>query len=266
VTTPPEQLLVWVDGSFVRDPTTTPAISALDDVVLVGKGVFETMRMRAGRLFHRRRHLERLHSSAQIVGLSCDDTVVDAGIEAAVTRWGSRDGRVRLTITGGGSVIVAVGPLPAFDEVATAVTVPWPRNERSPLAGAKTTSYLDNTLAFEHARAAGATEALILNTRGEVCEGSRTNLFAVCGGRLITPPLSAGCLPGVTRALVLEHGDALEETIRPADLRRASEGFLTSTLRGAQPIATIDGEPIGNGSRPHADRLRRILDSLSADA
>jgi branched-chain amino acid aminotransferase len=258
--------LVWVDGAFVESPATTPVITALDDAVLAGVGVFETIALRGGDAFHRRRHLDRLRSSARIVGVALDLALVDAGIDAVRSRWGAQTGRLRVTVTGGGAVIVSASVAPLVDEVATVVTAPWPRNERSPLVGAKTTAGLDNTLAFAHARSRGATESLFLNTRHEVCEGSRTNVFAVCDGRLVTPPLSAGCLPGVTRALVLEHGGAVEATVTPDELRAASEAFLTSALRGAQPIATIDGAPIGTGTRPHTQRVARMIAALSADA
>jgi branched-chain amino acid aminotransferase len=261
-----ERELVWVDGGFVAAPRTTPAVAPLDDAVLVGAGVFETIAIRDGRPRHRRRHLDRLESSAVIVGIGIDRHTVDEGIDEVIERWDADEGRLRVTVTGSGTVIVAASPRPPVDGVAAMVTAPWPRNERSPLAGAKTTAYLDNALAFAHASKHGANEALFLNTRGEVCEGSRSNVFAVCAGRLVTPPRSSGCLAGVTRALVLELGDAVEATMSPADLLDASEAFLTSSLRGAQPIATIDGVPVGDGTWPRATRVARMLDALTADA
>ena len=258
--------VVWVNGSFVDAPATTPAVAALDEGVLAGRGVFETVRIRQGIAFARRRHIERLHISARIIGIAIDTNVIDAGIDAVLSRWGPHAGRLRVTATGGGAVIVSADVAPSVDATANVVVAPWPRNEHSPLVAAKTTAYLDNLLAFDFARAHGATDALFLNTRGEVCEGSRTNIFAVCGGRLVTPPLSAGCLAGVTRALVLEYGGAVETTIDLAMLAKASEAFLTSTLRGAQPIAAIDGTKLGDAVRPHSSRIAQILAELSADA
>lgn len=260
------RVLVWVDGAFVATPDTAPAVAALDDGVLVGRGVFETIRVADGLAFFRHRHLARLRSSAAIVGVSVDMVRVEAGIDAVLSRWGPHAGRLRATVTAGGATIVSVAVAPAVAENAIAVSAPWPRNERSPLVAAKTTGYLDNVLAFEHAQSLGATEAIFVNTRGEVCEGSRSNVFAVCEGRLVTPPLSAGCLPGVTRALVLEHGDATEATFDMAELRGASEAFLTSSLRGAQPVATLDGAPVGSGEHRHSHRIAHLLSALSADA
>jgi branched-chain amino acid aminotransferase len=260
------RVVVWVDGSFVAAPTTTPAVAPLDDAVLVGAGVFETIAIRGAQPRHRRRHLDRLHASAAIVGVAVDRRTVDRGIDAVLARWEATDGRLRVTVTAGGTVIVAASPRPLIGDVAVMVTVPWPRNERSPLAGAKSTSYLENTLAFAHASSRGANEALFLNTRGAVCEGSRSNVFAVRDGRVVTPPLSAGCLAGVTRALVIEYGGAVEDTLTVDDLLSADEAFLTSALRGAQPIATIDGTHIGSAVRPHTRRVARVLAELDADA
>ena len=260
------QVVVWVDGVFVASPGAEPAIKALDDGVLVGRGVFETLRIDDGRAFFRHRHLARLRASAIIVGVTVDTALVDAGIDAVLARWRAENGRLRVTVTAGGTTIVSAGAAPAVAAVATVVSAPWPRNERSPLAAAKATGALDNVLAFEYAQSIGATEALFVNTRGEICEGSRTNVFAVCNGRLLTPPLSAGCLAGVTRALVLEYGDAVEATFTIDDLRDVSELFLTSSLRGAQPVATMDGAPIGTGEHRHGERVARLLRALSADA
>jgi len=263
----PDAPVVWVNGDFVATPATTPAVSALDDGLLVGRGVFETLSLRhQGVAFGRRRHLQRLLASARIVGITVDIVQIERGVDAVLSRWGPRPGRLRVTATAGGATIIVASGVVSVDETAAVVVAPWPRNERSPLAAAKTTAYVDNMLAFEYARERGATEALFLNTRDEVCEGSRTNVFAVCAGKLVTPPLSAGCLAGVTRALVLEYGGAVEATLRLPQLMAASEAFLTSAPRGAQSIATIDGIAIGGGARPHTARVARVLAELSADA
>jgi branched-chain amino acid aminotransferase len=260
------ETVVWVNGSFVAAPATTAAITALDDGVLTGRGVFETVAIRHGMAFARRRHLARLHASAGVVGIDLDVTIVDAGVGAVLAEWGPRNGRLRITVTAGSAVIVSASVVAPVEPTASLVVAPWPRNERSPLVAAKTTAYLDNVLAFEFARTRGATDALFLNTRGEVCEGSRTNVFAVSDGRLATPPLSAGCLAGVTRALVLDYGGATEATLDLSMLIGASEVFLTSALRGAQPVVAIDGTAVGNGTNENATRVARLLSELNADA
>ena len=91
------------------------------------------------------------------------------------------------------------------------MVVPWPRNELGALSGLKTTSYAENVRALAYAAERGGSEAIFANTAANLCEGTGTNIFVVAGGRLITPPLSAGCLAGVTRALVLEWVGAAEE-------------------------------------------------------
>src|SRR4029079_3524729 len=100
--------------------------------------------------------------------------------------------------------VVHTVPLGARSRTVKVVTVPWPRNERSVLRGAKCSSYASNMLALGAAHEHGAGEAALANTRGELCEGATTNVFVVRRGRAITPPLSSGCLPGITRELVLE--------------------------------------------------------------
>jgi branched-chain amino acid aminotransferase len=160
--------------------------------------------------------------------------------------------RVRVTATGGASplgsergeagatVIVAVGPLAEAEPSAAVCTVPWPRNERGAMAGIKTTSYAENVVALAYAKDRGCTEAIFATTTGHLSEGTGSNVFAVIDGRVVTPPLWAGCLAGVTRALVLESTDAVEEDISMDDFRGADEVFLTSTGRDVQPVHLVD--------------------------
>ena len=142
---------------------------------------------------------------------------------------------------------------------------PWPVNECSPLVGAKTTSRLDYLLAHDDARSRGADEAILLNTRGMLVEGSGSNLFLVVAGRLSTPGPATGCLPGVTRALVTELIEVAErDDLTVDDLRLAPEAFLTSTTRGVQPISSVDGEPLRSAPGPLTTAARTALDKLRA--
>ena len=119
------------------------------------------------------------------------------------------------------------------------MTVPWPRNERGALAGIKSTSYAENVVALAHATAR-CIEAIFANTIGNLCEGTGTNIFVELEGRLVTPPLSSGCLAGVTRALVVESM-AVEELDVPVEiLQTTTEAFLTSSTRDVMPIDRID--------------------------
>jgi branched-chain amino acid aminotransferase len=142
---------------------------------------------------------------------------------------------------------------------------PWAHDEHSPLAGVKTTSRADTVLAMVHARENGADEALFFNQAGNLCEATTANVFAVRDGTVTTPPLSAGCLPGITREQVLRlckelHIQALEGDLARAELELVDEMFLTSSTREIQPLVAIDGRAIGNGSAgPVTARLKEAL-------
>jgi len=97
-------------------------------------------------------------------------------------------------------------------------------------------------LAIKHANDNAASEVLLANTKGELCEGGGSNVFVVIKGELVTPPLSAGCLPGVTRELILESTGATERAIPMEQLASATEGFLTASTRGVQPLGRIDNQ------------------------
>jgi branched-chain amino acid aminotransferase len=243
---------VWVDGSM--KPADEPIVTAFDHGLLTGDGVFETLRVRDGLAFAVRLHLERLARSATAMGLPAPDpSMLRQAIDAVIAANGIRDGRIRVTVTGGpaplGSdrggggctTIVAGGSLSAWPPSADVTVVPWPRNERGALSGVKSTSYGENVVALAYARAHDASEAIFANTAGQLCEGTGSNVFVVSGGRLLTPPLSAGCLDGVTRGLVIMAAGATEEDLPIATLANADEAFLTSTTRDLQPIRAVDG-------------------------
>ena len=254
--------MVWVDGTIV--PAEDARIRALDHGLIVGDGVFETMKVVGGTPFAARRHLARLHRSLATLGLTAplDDRGLRAAMGATVAAaeaTGTEVGRLRLTITGGpgplGSdrsevpptVVIAASAGTPWAATTEVVTVPWVRNERSAIAGAKTTSYAENVVALQVAHERGASEAIMANTVGALCEGTGSNVFVVRGGRLRTPSLSTGCLAGVTRELVLEVVDCEEtDALTLDDLRDAEEAFLTSSTRDVHPIAAVDGSAMLN--------------------
>jgi branched-chain amino acid aminotransferase len=131
---------------------------------------------------------------------------------------------------------------------------PWPRNERGPLVGLKTTSYADNVVALQWAHAHGADEALLANTVGELCEGTGSNVFVVLDGQVLTPRLASGCLAGITRDLVLEWTQAAEAEIALVTLYEAEEVFLTSSTRDVQAVTSLDGLPRQVGPRTRSIR------------
>jgi len=251
---------VWVNGelSDVDDARVSP----FDHGLLVGDGVFETLRVYDGRPFAWTRHLDRLEHSAQGLGIAVPERpVVQAAAGDVLAANALRDARLRITVTGGvqplGSerraatptVIVAASELRPASETITVVLVPWARNERGATAGLKTVSYAENVRALAFAQERGAGEAVFPNTRDELCEATGSNVFVVDDGVVRTPPASSGCLLGVTRALVLELcaelGVPHEEASMPVEvLARAGEVFLTSTTREVQPVAHVDGRAL----------------------
>jgi branched-chain amino acid aminotransferase len=128
----------------------------------------------------------------------------------------------------------------APDATTAVATVPWVRNDRSAVTGLKTISYAENVVALAYARKRGGSEAVFANTRGELCEGTGSNIFVVTDGELVTPPLESGCLAGISRALVLEWCDAREATLPMDVLEGAEEIFLASTTRDIQPVHRCD--------------------------
>lgn len=249
-------ITAWVDGR-VLDPT-APAIAAVDHGVTVGDGVFETCKIEDGAVFALTRHLRRLHRSATGLGLPApDEALVREGVDAVLAAAGPLPfGRLRFTMTGGAGPLGSdrTGTSPTYVVLATALprppastkvcVVPWPRNERSAVAGLKTTSYAENVVALAHAQARGAGEAVFANTAGHLCEGTGSNVFYVVDGQLRTPTLASGCLAGITRALLLEWCDVEEVDEPVAVLETAEEIFLASTTRDVQPVAWCDGREL----------------------
>lgn len=252
----------WVSGRLLA--ADEARVGVLDHGFTVGDGVFETLMTvddpGVGVVpFAMDRHIGRLASSAAGMGLPAPDpdVVRDAllGVCAANPELAG-GGRLRVTYTSGAgplgsgraeqapTLAVAASPASGWPESTTLALSPWPRNERSPLVGLKTTSYAENVLALAHAKAAGAGEALLLNLAGELCEGTGSNVFGVRDGVVVTPPLASGCLAGITRGLVLEwcRADGLpaeEQVIQLAELADLDEMFVTSSTRGVHPVDAV---------------------------
>lgn len=269
-------LATWVNGKLLA--ADEPCLTAYDHGFTVGDGVFETVKVTDGVPFALNRHLERLQRSAHGLRLGdLDEAALRAGVREVLAAGSAELARLRITVTGGvgplGSnrgdagptvaiALASASPWPVTEDV---VVVPWPRNERGAMVGVKTTSYAENVLALAHAADRGAGEALFANTRGDLCEGTGSNVFLVLDGRLVTPTLSSGCLAGVTRALVLEWTDAGEQDLPVAALATASEAFLTSTTRDVQPIRLVDGNPLPAAPGPVTVEVIRAFARRSAE-
>ncbi|MET9513967.1 aminodeoxychorismate lyase [Streptomyces sp. NPDC002994] len=269
---------LWVDGGL--QDAATARVSVLDHGLTVGDGIFETVKATAGRTFALTRHLDRLARSARGLGLPEPDLDevrrACAAVLDANPHLMAKLGRLRITYTGGLSplgsergdtgptLIVALGEAGRRPDSTAVITVPWTRNERGALTGLKTTSYAENVVALARAREQGASEALFANTVGQLCEGTGSNVFVVLEGRLLTPPVSSGCLAGITRALAVEWTGA-EEADLPLDvLERADEVFLTSTLRDVQAVHRVDGRQLPGAPGPVTAKAMRVFDERAA--
>jgi branched-chain amino acid aminotransferase len=267
----------WVNGTILEDAESF--VSVFDHGLTVGDGVFETTKVVDGTPFALSRHLLRLQSSARGLGLPDPDldlvrhAVTDVLLENDTTE----PLRLRITYTGGVSplgsdrgdsaptLVVAIAPLKVWAPTAELATVPWPRNESAPTAGLKTTSYADNVIALAYAKARGASEAVLANTAGHLCEGTGSNVFVVLGGQIATPPLSSGCLAGVSRALVLEWIGGEERDLPVTVLRDAEEIFLTSATRDIQAVQRVDDRVLPLAPGPVTQRAAEVFAKRAAD-
>jgi branched-chain amino acid aminotransferase len=272
-------VIVWFNGELV--PLEAAGVSPLDHGLVVGDGVFETLRVYDGQPFAWTRHLARLQSSAAGLGLDAPDAgTLRAAADAVIARNALREARLRITVTGGpappGSrrapvpptVIVVGFELEPTSATASVMVVPWTRNEGGALAGLKTISYAENVRALAYVEERGAHEAIFPNTRGNLCEATGSNVFLVLDGECCTPPLTAGCLNGVTRQLILVVGEELgipiaERDVPVAALARAEEAFVSSTVREVQPIATVDGTALAQCPGPISRRLAEGFTALT---
>jgi aminodeoxychorismate lyase len=245
------------------------AVRAFDHGFLYGNGLFETLRATNGRPFALEDHLQRLRRSGDVIGLPVPASeALGTEVLAALRDSAEVDAYVRLTVSRGSgapgpdpssceapTVMVVVRPLPApparwLTEGLRAITSPVRRNTSSPLTRVKSLNYMECILAKQAAKAAGADEAIFLDTEGNLAEATAWNLFFVEGERLLTPSDAGPILPGITRAIVLrlaqEAGIECEAgAYAPSRLGSAREAFLTNSLYGVMPLAALDSHRIG---------------------
>lgn len=270
----------WLDGELL--PLEDARVSVLNHGLIVGDGVFETLRVYRGVPFAWTRHLARLRASADALGLELPEAdTLRAAADEVIGANGFAEGRLRITVTGGAAppgsgrsnepptaflVCFAIEPATPFVDV---VLAPWTRNEHGALAGLKTISYAANVRALAYATERGAGEAIFANTSGNLCEATGSNVFVINDGVVRTPPPTAGCLLGVTRALLLELCAKLDIPAQETDipvgaLAEADEAFLSSTTREAQAIAHVDGVALPAAPGPVTQQLGRAFAELVA--
>ncbi|GAB4257312.1 MAG: branched-chain-amino-acid transaminase [Deferrisomatales bacterium] len=245
-------------------------ISAFDRGFLYGEGLFETLRLYGGRPFGLRAHWARLEASAAFLGLPLPPEDPAEAVARVARANRLEDAAVRLTLTRGelprgprpgpggtARLVVQVRPLPADlterqRRGVAGCRLPWPLRARgNPLHRHKTLGYLTSIVAL--GAAPPGAEPILENAHGQVAEGATSNVFWVRRSRLCTPHPEAGCLPGITRALVLDlarfSGMDVEEGLFDwTGLVQAEEAFLTNSVAEVVPLIAVDGRPVGTGT------------------
>ena len=243
----------WVNG---RVTSLEQARITIDDPAFhAGLGLFETIAVRGQRLLEPEQHLDRLWQGANRLGVELPDRETLRRAAQDLSREQGWDcGWLKIIATRGGQCVVFGGEMDPAEEgsEATAILLPWRRNPADPLAGLKTLNYAGSTLGLEEALRRDADEGIWLNTTGHLAEGCTSNLFVVGKGKLFTPSVRDGILPGVVRGLALSAARDLgftvhEGKVRLRRLETAREAFLTSSLRGVRPLVRFDGRPVGTG-------------------
>src|SRR5271166_6513930 len=262
---------IYIDGKYYGERDAK--ISVFDHGLLYGDGIFEGIRAYNGRVFKLREHIDRLFCSAKAImlGMPMSADALIAAVVETCRRNKLRDGYIRLLVTRGPgtlglnpnrcknpSVIIIADkiqlyPPELYRKGMEIITVPTVRNLHSALNPAiKSLNYLNNILAKIEANNSGCEEAIMLNAEGFVAECTGDNVFIVKDHLVLTPPLTAGLLYGITRRVVLDLATELglkvaETNLTRYDLFNADECFLTGTGAELVPIVRLDGRVIGNG-------------------
>jgi len=261
---------MYLQGKMVR--CEEAQISPYDHGFLYGHSLFETMRVYKGKVFSLDKHLRRLEEGSMVLGWSewFDAKALSSAVEQTIEKNKLQNASLRLTVSRGigasrpepktcSQVTVAVFAAPyqslskdTYEQGWNLATVSIRRNVTSPLCKIKAGNYLDNILGKAEAQGKDANEALFLNTKGTIAEGTMCNVFFVKDGRLITPDINSGLLPGITRAIVLKlaakAGIVIEErSVHPEELVGINEMFITSSLLEIMPVTRLDQQTIHDG-------------------
>lgn len=275
---------IYINGEyFSREDA---KISVYDHGLLYGDGVFEGMRIYAGKVFALEDHLVRLYESARAIALQIpiDLDAMRTAVVETVAKNGLKEGYIRLLVTRGGNQLgldpfrcenpqvvviadtISLYPEKFYTEGLDLVTASTIRNHPAALSPRiKSLNYLNNIMAKIEAIRAGCVEAVMLNHKGEVAECTGDNIFIVRRGRLLTPPIHAGILEGITRNTVMDlaRGEGIEvaeETLTRHDLFVADECFLTGSAAEVIPAVKLDGRLIADGKvGPMTKRLNEVF-------
>jgi branched-chain amino acid aminotransferase len=272
---------VWQNGRIVMPEEAH--VSVADRGLLLGDGLFETMAVHNAQVFDLDAHLERLASGLGVLGFV--QAVDLAKLRSEITRYLAAEeascGVLRVTVTRGAgprglappeaprpAIFMTMSPMPAVRKTPLSLQIATVtrRNEHSPLSRIKALPYLDNLLALAEARAHGADDALLLNTRGTIACASVANVFVIREGCLETPPVSDAALPGTMRALVLclakRAGLApVENSLKVGDLAEADHVFLTNSISRVMEARDCNGLLLGGRAGAAVERLRALIAS-----
>jgi branched-chain amino acid aminotransferase len=260
--------------------------------LLNGWGLFTTVRIYEGIPFAFERHWKRLQRDAERTHcpFPFEENVVRGKLGEVLRANQVREGAARIYMVYNQvgfwrsdedfprvDLLVCSADLPSYREPARLGLREHGRNAASPLAGVKVISWLDNVWNYYEAQQAGLDEVVLLNERGEVAECTAANIFCVKGGRVATPPASAGCLQGITRSVLLEIGAGVgapveEQVLRPEDLYAADEVFISSTNRSMLGVSEVNGRKIAAApgavtlklEKAFGEYVRQYLEARSA--
>jgi branched-chain amino acid aminotransferase len=259
------ELLASVDGELM--PAERAQIPVADDGLLRGDGVFEVVRLYAGRPFALDAHLARMEISAGNLLLELDRAAIEDDVRALLASCASQDALLRMLVTRGGRRIALLESLPQLPERAALGEVTY--SPTLVLDGVKSLSYAANMLAGRLARQRGFDEALLVTPQGRVLECPTAAFFWVRDGELLTPPLEDHVLDSITRRLVISVTDARERTTSVEDLAHAQEAFIASSVREVLPVIRIEQlelEAPGPRTSATAAAVRRRIDAELAAA
>jgi branched-chain amino acid aminotransferase len=272
---------VWQNGRIVVPEEAH--VSMADRGLLLGDGLFETMAVHNAQVFDLAAHLERLASGLGVLGFiqAVDLAKLRSGIARYIAAEEAPCAVLRVTVTRGAgprglappeapspAIFMTLSPMPAVRKTPLSLHIATVtrRNEHSVLSRIKALPYLDNVLALSEARAQGADDALLLNTSGTIACATAANVFVIREGRLETPPVCDGALPGTMRALVLclakQAGLApVENSLHVGDLADADEVILTNSISRVMEAKDCNGLPLGRRAGAAIDRLRGLIAS-----
>jgi branched-chain amino acid aminotransferase len=264
---------IYLNGEIVdAEDARLPAVSS---AAFYGKGVFTTLAIYRGLPFLWEKHWRRLSDNAATVGLDLSENterVTREALDEIIAKNGVDNGRARITFLDETpsaiwatsrerktSLSIVTGDLRPIPQPLRLSLSPYPVNSRSPLAGVKSCNYLENLMTYDEAKQRGFDESVRVNEKGHITSAAMANVFWLKDGRLLTPAVSTGCLPGTTREFVLENIESEEVEADINQLQNADAIFLTSAGLGVAAVAHFDAKKLKTSDHP-------ILDLLPKDA